>query len=236
LLRSTTTQPTTCSPQPTTTGLPAQLAASSLALQPTQTPLAPSSAAGAIPGSPTSSVQPTAEVSLTAPLPDSARPATRLSHLQTHRWRRLTLTPGATISPKRLPAHPPSAPSLDTRRSVRRTPLLTIRPQKPPPGQAPPSPYLGHTDDLRGRGIPIPPRQYAEAVIREHAARLAADLLDVDEASRVGVEVMTATETLTPDRTPHSRSWNLDVEVMAASESLTPDLTPRSHSWNLDSP
>jgi len=47
---------------------------------------------------------------------------------------------------------------------------------------------------------------------------------------------MTATETLTPDRTPHSRSWNLDVEVMAASESLTPDLTPRSHSWNLDSP
>jgi len=65
---------------------------------------------------------------------------------------------------------------------------------------------------------------------------LAADLVDVDEASRVGVEVMTATETLTPDRTPHSRSWNLDVDVMAASESLTPDRSPRNHSWISDSP
>ena len=113
---------------------------------------------------------------------------------------------------------------------------LPSAPRSHPPGQVPPHPPLSHGADLWGRDIPIPPLQYADAVIREHSARLAADLLDVDEATRVGVEVMTATETLTPDRTPHSRSWNLDVEVMAVTESLTPDLTPRSHSWNLDSP
>ena len=69
----------------------------------------------------------------------------------------------------------------------------------------------------------LPPRLYAEAVLREHAARITADLMDEDETSRIGSEVMTATEPTTPDKSPHSSSWNLDVDVMAASETLTPE-------------
>ena len=74
-----------------------------------------------------------------------------------------------------------------------------------PPGQVPPHPTLGLDADS-----PTPPLQYASAVIREHSARLAADTLDIDEATRVGVEVMTVTETMTPDRTPRSHHWTMD--------------------------
>ena len=37
-----------------------------------------------------------------------------------------------------------------------------------------------------------------------------ADSLDIDEAARVGVEVVTVTERMTPDRTPRRHHWTMD--------------------------
>ena len=37
-----------------------------------------------------------------------------------------------------------------------------------------------------------------------------ADILDIDEATRVGVEVMTVTERMTPDRAPRRHHWTMD--------------------------
>ena len=55
-----------------------------------------------------------------------------------------------------------------------------------------------------------PPLHYAEAVLRESAHRAMADTLDLDEASRVGVEVMTVTERMTPDTAPRRHHYQMD--------------------------
>jgi len=54
------------------------------------------------------------------------------------------------------------------------------------------------------------PLHYAQAVLREFANRQMADTLDLDEASRVGVEVMTVTERMTPDRAPRRHHYQMD--------------------------
>ena len=70
-------------------------------------------------------------------------------------------------------------------------------------------------------------RLYADAVIREHEAAATAEERDIDEATRVGTQVMTITETTTPERPPHGlpRSYHPDSSD-ASADPLTPDHSP----------
>ena len=75
----------------------------------------------------------------------------------------------------------------------------------------------------------LPLRLYADAVLREYATWITADLRDVDEASRVGCEVMTVTETSTPERPPRGgrRVRFLDeTDYPTEPDPLTPDPSP----------
>jgi len=72
-------------------------------------------------------------------------------------------------------------------------------------------------------------RIYADAVLREHDLSITAEDRDVDEATRVGTQVMTITETSTPERPPRGspRSHHLDsTDHLTASDPLTPDHSP----------
>ena len=103
------------------------------ALRHTRTPPAPTYAAGATNGTPSSSTPYTAVERLTAPQPYCAYLATRTPDLPTHR---VLTTPSRVTSPLLLPSpfsHPPTSPQPNHLSSPLPPFLLPRRPPPPPP-------------------------------------------------------------------------------------------------------
>jgi len=129
------------------------------------------------------------------------------------------------------PIQNPARPNHSFASDIATVPSLILFPSPDPPTPA------GSSSSPPPINLPQPPwwlcststsRIYADAVIREFETANMAEDRYIDEATRVGTQVMTVTETTTPERPPRGlpRSYHPDSPDHASADSLTPDHSP----------